>query len=81
MESLLQFQPRQFVHKIRPRPIRFIHSLTDTSVPIEHSYELFGRAGHIRDLQVIHDSPHCFWIGPESRHVQELTVDWLSRYL
>jgi hypothetical protein len=81
VESLLQFQPRQFVHKIRPRPIRFIHSLTDTSVPIEHSYELFGRAGHIRDLQVIHDSPHCFWIGPESRHVQELTVDWLSRYL
>lgn len=81
VESLMQFQPRQLVHKIRPRPIRFIHSLTDTSVPIEHTYELFGRAGHVRDLQVIHDSPHCFWIGPESKRVQKLTLEWLQRYL
>lgn len=81
VESLLQFQPRQFVHLIPPRPLRLVHSLTDTSVPIEHSYELFGRAGPIRDLQVIHDSPHCFWIGPESRRVQELTLDWLLRYV
>lgn len=80
-DSLLQFQPRQFVHLISPRPVRFVHSLTDTSVPIDHSYELFGRAGEVRDLQVIHDSPHCFWLGAHNRRVQELTLEWLSKYL
>lgn len=80
-DSLRYFQPRQFVHLIAPRPVRFIHSLADTSVPIEHSYELFGRAGEVRDIRVIHDSPHCFWLNERSREVQEMVLDWLTRYL
>jgi dipeptidyl aminopeptidase/acylaminoacyl peptidase len=80
-DSLLQFQPRQFVHLITPRPFRIIHSLTDKSVPIEHAYELFGRAGPLRDLMIIPDSPHAFWLGKYNKDVQELTLDWIQRYV
>lgn len=80
-DSLLQFQPRQFAHLVAPRPLRLVHSLTDTSVPIYHSYELFGKAGPIRDLQIIPDSPHAFWIGDHNKYVQELTLEWLKLYL
>ena len=80
-DSLRSFQPRQFVHLVAPRPVRFVHSLADTSVPIEHSYELFGRAGEVRDIRVIHDSPHCFWLSEQNREVQGLVLDWLIRYL
>lgn len=80
-DSLCQFQPRHLVHQIAPRPIRFVHSLADTSVPVTHSYELFGRARETRDLQLVSDSPHCFWIGPDNQYVQEMTLEWLTRFL
>jgi dipeptidyl aminopeptidase/acylaminoacyl peptidase len=80
-DSLCRFQPRHWAHLVAPRPLRIIHSLTDTSVPITHAYELYGRAGAPKDIQVIPDSPHCFWLGPHSRRVQELTLEWLRLYL
>lgn len=80
-DSLCRFRPRHWVHLLAPRPLRIIHSLTDTSVPVTHAYELYGRAGEPKDIQTIPDSPHCFWLGPHSRRVQELTLEWLSRCL
>jgi len=80
-DSLLSFQPRHLVHRIAPRPLRIIHSLADASVPFHHAAELYGRAGEIKDLVVIRDSPHCFWTGDDNRRVQELTLEWLERYL
>lgn len=80
-DSLLQFKPLYFAHFISPRPIRFIHSKDDTSVPIRHSQELYARAGEVKDFQVIHGSPHCFWLSNQSEKVQELTLEWILKYL
>jgi len=80
-DSLLAFRPRHLAGGIAPRPLRIIHSLADTSVPFRHAAEIFGRSGEVKDLVAIRDSPHCFWIGPDSRRVQELTLEWMERYL
>ena len=55
--------------------------MIDESVPVKHAHELFERAGDVKDLVIVDDSPHCFWVGKHNQHVQELTLDWLQRYL
>jgi uncharacterized protein len=80
-DSLCQFQPREAVHRLAPRPLRIVHSLADTSVPVTQAYELYGRAGEVKDIQLIPDSPHCFWLGTHNVEVQQLVLDWLQWYL
>jgi len=80
-DSLIGFKPRQLVHLAAPRPIRFIHSKDDESVPLKHSRALYRAAGQVKDLKIIKGSPHCFWLSDQSEKVQQLTVEWLVKYL
>jgi len=80
-DSLIAFKPIRFVHMIAPRPIRFVHSADDESVPVKHSYELYGAAGEVKDLQVIRRTPHCFWLSFQSERVQNMAVEWMVEHL
>jgi len=66
---------------IAPRPLLIVHSRTDTSVPVDQGEALYAAARDPRLLVLLDDSPHCFWIGNQSRRVQQETVDWLKKYL
>jgi len=66
---------------IAPRPLLIVHSRTDASVPVEQGEALYAAARDPRLLVLLDDSPHCFWIGNQSRRVQQETVDWLKKYL
>jgi len=79
--SLLHFKPVNMVNRIQAIPIRLIHSKDDTSVPVKHSEALYKNINGEKDLQIISDSPHCFWLGSRSKQVQELTIEWIERYL
>jgi len=79
--SCFKFRPLDIVHKISPRPLRIIHSNEDESVPVEQAKLLYANTGEIKDLILINDSPHCFWIGPKSQEVQSKTVEWMVKYL
>jgi hypothetical protein len=79
--SLLNFKPRLVAGLIESTPLRLIHSRDDTSVPAVHSEKLHKQTGKNGDLKIIFDSPHCFWVGPQSEKVQELTIEWLMEYL
>jgi len=80
-DSLINFKPLGLVQLSAPRPIRFIHSEEDESVPIVHSEELYAAAGDVKDFQRIQGSPHCFWSSERSEEVQQLTIDWLKEHL
>lgn len=80
-DSLMNFKPLGLVQLAAPRPIRFVHSEHDESVPIAHSEELYAAAGDVKDFQRIKGSPHCFWVGGQSEQVQQLAVDWLKEHL
>ena len=79
--SLMQFKPRCLAHLIEKTPIRFVHSQDDTSVPVRHSKEIYEQVRGPKDLQLVTDSPHCFWLGEKSEQVQALTIEWLCRHL
>ncbi|MEW6359026.1 MAG: alpha/beta hydrolase [Planctomycetota bacterium] len=80
-DSLVNFKPLGLVRLVAPRPIRFIHSEDDESVPIVHGEELYAAAGDVKDLIRIKGSPHCFWMGDQGGHVQDLAVEWLLEHL
>ncbi len=81
VERLLRFQPHLFVPAIGSRPLFLIHSLTDDSVPIEHSYEIFGNTKGPRELYPVIQSPHSFWIGSAAGEVIDQVVRWLPTHI
>jgi uncharacterized protein len=66
---------------IAPRPLLIIHSRADGSVPVGQAEALSAAAGEPHRLILLDDSPHCFWIGRDSQHVQDASVDWLREHL
>jgi uncharacterized protein len=49
-EATINFKPEQFVHKIAPRPILFIHTGSDLLVPPSESLSMYNRAGEVKKL-------------------------------
>jgi len=80
-DSLVNFKPLGLVQLVAPRPIRFIHSEDDESVPIVHAEELYAAAGDVKDIKRIKGSPHCFWVGDQGGQVQVLAIEWLQEHL
>ena len=80
-DSLFNFKPLGLVKLVAPRPIRFIHSEDDDSVPIVHGEELYAAAGDVKDLKRIKGSPHCFWMSDQGGAVQDLAIEWLLEHL
>ncbi|NOZ20872.1 MAG: alpha/beta hydrolase [Planctomycetes bacterium] len=80
-DSLVNFKPLGLVKLVAPRPIRFIHSEDDESVPIVHGEELHAAAGDVKDLKRIKGSPHCFWMSDQAGYVQDLAIEWLLEHL
>ena len=81
VDSAMRVRTVPLAPLIAPRPLLIIHSRTDTSVPVQQAEALHGAARDPRLLVLLEDSPHCFWIGNQSRRVQQETVDWLKEYL
>jgi len=75
------FRPLNYVQDVAPRPLRIVWGDSDESVPITQGYELYGRAGQIKDLQVVSGAPHCPWDTPFEDHIIELSLEWFSTYL
>ena len=69
------------VHALAPRPLLIIHSKNDTSVPVDQANKLYACARQIKQLYVVEDSPHCFWIGPKSEEIQEMATKWVKKYI
>ncbi len=76
-----QFRPLNYVQDIAPRPLRIVHGDTDESVPIAQSWELYGRAQQVRDLQILRDAPHCCWDTQWEEEVFALSVEWFELHL
>lgn len=72
VDSAMRVRALPLAPLIAPRPLLIVHSCTDTSVPVQQAPRL---------LVLLDDSPHCFWIGNQSRRVQEETVGWLQKHL
>jgi hypothetical protein len=66
---------------IAPRPLLVVHSTADSVVPPTQGRALAGAAKKPIELLLVDDSPHCFWIAPESERVQLASVDWLKAHL
>jgi len=81
VDSAMRVRAVPLAPLIAPRPILIVHSRADTSVPVQQAEALYAAASDPRLLILLDDSPHCFWIGNQSRRVQEETVSWLKKYL
>ena len=81
VDSAMRVRAVPLAPLIAPRPLLIVHSRADTSVPVQQAEALYAAAGDPRLLVLLDDSPHCFWIGNQSRRVQEETVNWLKKYL
>jgi pimeloyl-ACP methyl ester carboxylesterase len=66
---------------IAPRPLLVVHSTADSVVPPTQGRALARAAKKPVELLLVDDSPHCFWISPESERVQLASVDWLAAHL
>jgi pimeloyl-ACP methyl ester carboxylesterase len=81
LDSAMQLRAVSLVPLIAPRPILIVHSRTDTSVPVAQAEALHAAASDPCRLVLLDESPHCFWIGNQSRRVQEEVTAWLKTYL
>lgn len=59
--NLNSVRPVEYVKKISPRRIYFIHGEADTTVPVENAYRLFHASGNPADE---------LWIIPNVKHVE-----------
>lgn len=75
-DDLFAFRPALLADKVKV-PTRVVHSLADESVPSEHGKMLHERIPVRKDLLLVDDSPHCFWLGRHAEEVLDATVDWL----
>ena len=76
-----QFRPVNYVQDVAPRPLRIVWGDADESVPITQGYELYGRAGPVKDLQVVSGAPHCPWDTPFEDPIIELSLEWFETHL
>jgi pimeloyl-ACP methyl ester carboxylesterase len=81
IDSAMQVRAVPLAPLIAPRPLLIVHSRTDNSEPVAQAEALHAGAKDPRQLVLIDESPHCFWIGNQSERVQKEVVDWLHRYL
>jgi len=64
------------VSRITPRPLLLVHGDSDDTVPVDHAYRLYQRAGEPKQLVIIDGAGHRL------RHDERAVVavlDWLKR--
>ena len=57
-DGLRQVTPVEHVAGIAPRPLLLVHGSLDATVPLEHAYELYRKAGDPKELVVIEGAGH-----------------------
>ena len=68
----------EWVARIAPRPILFIHGTEDDVVPVDSSRDLYDRAGEPKDIIIIEGAGHQLRL---SEQAMDAAVDWLKSQL
>jgi dipeptidyl aminopeptidase/acylaminoacyl peptidase len=74
------FKPLYYAHAVG-QPLCLIHGDADESVPLEHSRQVYERAGGTKTLQVLPGAPHCPWETAYEGQVQQLALQWFEQWL
>ncbi|MDA0998997.1 MAG: alpha/beta fold hydrolase [bacterium] len=85
IDYAMAFRAEDFVHRIAPRPVLFIHTERDTMVPLVEAESLYARAGEPKKLLVIPGGSHAEVyeaINPAIfRIAADASLEWLGRHL
>jgi hypothetical protein len=75
MKSILSqnVSPLDDVGEISPRPLLIIHQRNDFSMPAQHAYDLYERAGDPKKLVIVEGRNHSVTDG-----MIKLTIDWFN---
>jgi len=65
----------EWVSKLSPRPILFIHGTEDDVVPVDSSRELFDRAKQPKDIVIVQGAGHQLRL---SQQAMDAAMDWLK---
>lgn len=74
-DDLEEVTPLGHVAGIAPRPLLFVHGSQDETVPVDHAYRLYEKAGDPRKLVIIDGAGHK--LRREDRVVNAV-LDWLK---
>ena len=66
---------------IAPRPLLLVQGDADESVPLEHTRELFDRAGEVKSLHILSGAPQGVWGTQWESEVLAHVAEWFTRYL
>lgn len=80
-ESIMHWRPVDHVHRIAPRPIRFIHGTADGLVPWFEVEDLVEHARATKDVQRIEGADHGLLVGPFQEQTRAFVLEWLDAYL
>lgn len=74
-EDLKRITPLDHVGRIAPRPLLLVHGDRDETVPVDHAYMMFEKAGEPRRMVVLEGAGHR--LRHEERAVAAI-LDWLG---
>jgi alpha/beta superfamily hydrolase len=77
LKEFEQVKPIDWVDKIAPRPVLFIHGEKDEIVPLDHARLLFEKAGEPKELFIIKNAPHRLRL--EANAIAK-AKDWLAAW-
>lgn len=81
-EATMAFKPVEFVHRIAPRAVMFIHTEEDHLVPAEESVSLYRAAREPKRLELLRGISHQeAYREPAHGRIMKAAIAWYRRHL